>query len=325
MSRLLTRVGAPPFDPEALRSGLAPWSAGSAGPEALGSYLAHYGLADLGAGGAVHRAGRLTVGAEGIAVQQFLPPSPRAVLVLVHGLFDHAALWRHQIRWALETDLAVVAFDLPGHGLSSGAPAHVETFARYVDALRAVLEAAAAPLGLPVFAMGQSTGGSVLMEYLLGGHTEAGPALEDLTLVAPLVRPRAWAFGRPLLRVAGPFLGSLPRAFYGNTRDPAFNRFQREADPLQPRALPVSWLRAMDRWLHRFDLHVPHALAPLVVQGTADRTVDWRHNLGVIGEKFGAPEVVLLEGAEHNLMNEIEPARAALQEALARRIEARLS
>ena len=318
-------MDAPAFDPGALRTGLAPWSSGAGGAEPLASYLAHYGLAEALAAGATHRAGHLTVGGERIAVQRFLPTSPRAVLVLVHGLFDHAALWRHQIRWALEAQLAVVAFDLPGHGLSTGAPAHVETFARYVDALRAVLEAAAAPLGLPVFAMGQSTGGSVLMEYLLGGHGARGTDLADVALVAPLVRPRAWALGRPLLRVAGPFLGSLPRAFYGNTRDPVFNRFQRDADPLQPRALPVSWLRAMDRWLHGFALHAPHGLAPLVVQGTADRTVDWRHNLGVIGEKFAAPEVVLLEGAEHNLMNEIEPARAALEQALARRIEARLS
>ncbi|MEE4360552.1 MAG: alpha/beta hydrolase [Pseudomonadales bacterium] len=313
----------------ALRAALTAWEPDGARPTSstpgLEAYLAHYGLSDvLAASGAAFRAGYLSMAGERIAVQRYVPLEPRAVLVLVHGLFDHAALWRHQIRWALEQQLAVCAFDLPGHGLSSGARAHVEDFAHYVDALRAVLEAVAAPLGLPIFAAGQSTGGAVLMEYLAGGHAARAVPLADVALLAPLVRPRAWGFGRVLLPLARPLLRSLPRAFYGNTRDPDFNRFQRDQDYLQPTALPVSWLGAMDRWLHGFSLHDRHGASPLVVQGTADRTVDWRHNLGVIRAKFEAPEILLLEGAEHNLMNEIESARTALEVALARRIDARL-
>ncbi|MNJ81944.1 hypothetical protein D3C77_810310 [compost metagenome] len=34
-------------------------------------------------------------------------------------------------------------------------------------------------------------------------------------------------------------------------------------------------------------------------------TVDWRHNLRVLADKFDRPEVLMLEGAGHHLVNEL--------------------
>ncbi|HAJ41398.1 MAG TPA: alpha/beta hydrolase, partial [Alcanivorax sp.] len=38
-------------------------------------------------------------------------------------------------------------------------------------------------------------------------------------------------------------------------------------------------------------------------------TVDWRHNLGVIRDKFQEPDVHMLNGARHHLANEHEEYR----------------
>ena len=46
-----------------------------------------------------------------------------------------------------------------------------------------------------------------------------------------------------------------------------------------------------------------------MVQGEDDMTVDWRHNLQVLQDKFDRPEILRLPGARHHLVNEREALR----------------
>ncbi len=46
-----------------------------------------------------------------------------------------------------------------------------------------------------------------------------------------------------------------------------------------------------------------------MVQGESDETVDWRHGLKVLREKFDEPRILLLEEARHHLANESEGLR----------------
>ncbi|MOA64277.1 hypothetical protein D3C78_1902730 [compost metagenome] len=41
-------------------------------------------------------------------------------------------------------------------------------------------------------------------------------------------------------------------------------------------------------------------------------TVDWQHNLEVLGTKFRTPEQLILRGARHHLVNEDEAQRQRL-------------
>jgi alpha-beta hydrolase superfamily lysophospholipase len=94
--------------------------------------------------------------------------------VVIHGYYDHAGLYRHLIRHLIDRGLAVLAFDLPGHGLSSGAPATIESFDEYVDAFDACLLALEDHMPPPWLLLGQSTGGAIAMEWLLArGHDRA--------------------------------------------------------------------------------------------------------------------------------------------------------
>lgn len=293
-------------------------AAGAHDDSPLAAYLQHYDL--LVPVDVEHRFGRIDVQGTVIAVHLFLPPAPRGSLVAVHGLFDHAALWRHQLRWALGRGLAVCLFDLPGHGLSSGDRAHIDDFLHYVTALEAVLDHAGALLPAPRIGLGQSTGCSVLMQAVLD-PTRPDPGLDDLVLLAPLVRPVGDRIGRPLVPLLAPFIRQLPRAFYGNTSDPGFNRFQRDRDLLQARALPVTWVRAMARWSRDFDRLPRSALSPCIVQGTLDTTVDWKRNLQRLRQRFTTPEEVMLEGALHNLMNEAPIHRQRIETVLDARLD----
>ena len=59
-----------------------------------------------------------------------------ASLLILHGYYDHVGLYRHVVEWGLRMGFAVLACDLPGHGLSSGARASINEFVEYQAVLQ---------------------------------------------------------------------------------------------------------------------------------------------------------------------------------------------
>ncbi len=270
--------------------------------------------------GVRRRSGYLDAGGERIALHLFEPAGQIAgTLYMLHGYYDHVGLYRHPIRWCLERNLAVVAWDLPGHGLSTGSRAAIDDFQHYVETVEVVL-AATQDLPGPRHCMGQSTGAAVLMEYLLGRrYTRDNAPFTEVVLLAPLVRPAGWQVGRFAYHMLNRVVRSLPRKFLENSENLKFVQFLRDRDPLQHRFLSVEWVGAMRKWMLAFQQHPATDISPLIIQGKKDGTVDWRYNISVLQEKFRDPEIVYLETARHHLVNESESNRAVLFASLARR------
>ena len=290
-----------PFQPENLLATLRPLAAVTPLSADHLAYRDFYGFGDLQAGHS--RLGAIEVGGYRIALQAWWPQTPRATLVLLHGYYDHSALYRHVIEWALGMGFAVLTFDLPGHGLSSGTRASIGDFAEYQLVLQAVLaEAAALDMPQPWHLFGQSTGGAILIDYLLTDSPR--PEVGETILLAPLVRPRAWAWSQLSYRLLKPFVSEIPRRFSNNSNDAEFIDFIQNRDPLQPRNLPTAWVGALSRWVPRIERAPASPRSPLIVQGEADMTVDWRHNLALLQEKFAEPRILRLPEARHHLANE---------------------
>ncbi|MGF7244337.1 alpha/beta hydrolase [Pseudomonas sp. LA5] len=298
----------PPFDLDRLRQALVPLHRDLPADLDHQAYRRHYRLADSLARPEVTVAlGALTAGGYQLAVQGWWPREPRGSLLLLHGYYDHMGLYGHVVDWALSRQWAVLACDLPGHGLSSGARASINDFAEYQTALTAlVAEARRLDLPRPWHLLGQSTGGAILLDYLLRG--EPAPELGETILLAPLVRPHAWRQGLWTYRLVKPFARALPRRFSVNSGDPAFLDFLQQ-DSLQPRELPAQWVGALARWIPQLERAPASNRSLLVIQGEQDFTVDWRHNLGVLEAKFARPEVLRLPEARHHLVNETEALR----------------
>lgn len=134
-----------PFQPDLLRSLLRPLAAGAADLRQAQSYRAFYRL-DFASRipGVQARLGCVEAAGYTLVTQLWLPPDARASLVMLHGYYDHMGLYGHLVEWALGMGFAVIACDLPGHGLSSGARASIGDFAEYQAALQALLGEAAA-------------------------------------------------------------------------------------------------------------------------------------------------------------------------------------
>ncbi len=254
-----------------------------------------------------------------IATHYWIPENARGTLVVVHGYYDHVGVFGNPIRYALENNLAVLAFDLPGHGLSSGDPAVIDSFNQYGDVLAGILQrvnlqSGTAILPQPLYALGQSTGCAVLLNYMWR-YAIAQNALErfeKIALCSPLVLPRAWRgalMGQYVYAVLRKFIRQIKRASAQSSHDPEFNDLINYRDLLQAKVLPLRWVGAMKAW-HEMVLHFPPLQKELlIVQGTEDGTVDWQYNLPLLKQKLPNAKITLITDARHQLVNESDEYR----------------
>lgn len=309
-------------DAQVLRDSLSEFNPKAVAPldGAISNYLQFYGLdveslCPQGAQDIHHALGAFTSAGFRIACHYYAPPPEqlKGTVLLVHGYYDHVGLYTHLLRYCLARNLAVFAFDLPGHGLSSGVPAAIDSFAQYVEVFGdCLLRISAEQANEPVHVIAQSTGGAIVMDYCLNHCAHSQQQIDKIALLAPLVRPASW--GRATLKyaVAKHFIKSIKRDFAINSHDTEFLRFLSESDPLQCRMLPVAWVGALKDWLLAFEGYAPCNKTITVVQGTGDTTVDWRYNLIRIKEKFPHSDIVMLQQACHHLANESQEIRDAL-------------
>lgn len=301
-------IGAAALTPEQLqrlREQLPPFADGVAPSPELTAFCREYSIDFTTCYPRVaHVAGRVRSGDYILAVHQWSQPGARANLLLLHGYFDHTGLFGKLVDWALAHQCNVLIFDLPGHGLSTGAPAVIDDFGDYSRAISDVLDTVSLP-ALPLWVMAQSTGGAALIDY---AGKYAWPFAATV-LLAPLVRPVGWFSARLAQRLLSPFMVGIPRTFVVNSSDRDFLEFIKR-DPLQCRRISLRWVAALRRWLSTLQPHDLGVGPALIIQGDADTTVDWRYNTPFICQLFPGSQVEYLHGAGHQLANESAVFRA---------------
>ena len=260
--------------------------------------------------------GYVTAGEHEVMVHYFrLPESQakRGTVFILHGYFDHVGLYSQLIDRCLGAGFDVLTYDQPGHGLSSGTPAAIGSFLEYQGVLSEVLAHVRDKIRGPWFAVGQSTGGAILIDYLLSNHhsTETSE-FRKVVLLAPLVRPAGWLGAKVLHTLVKPFMTRWQRVFAANSGNTRFLRFLREHDPLQARAVHVDWVSALRTWIPHIESARPVNFPVTVVQGEKDQTVDWQHNLRIIRNKFAAVEEVRIADGRHHLVNEAKDLQATV-------------
>ncbi|BFM09486.1 alpha/beta hydrolase [Halioxenophilus aromaticivorans] len=262
--------------------------------------------------------GQAQAGSFDIAVQVWQPVAKvKGSVFIVHGYWDHVGLYHHLIAECLAAGFTVVAFDEPGHGLSTGERAAIASFEQYTDALTAVM-AVANEAPQPWVGIGQSTGGAVLLRHFFSGE----PPLADTILLAPLVRASRWYWLVAGHTVLSPVLKKFPRDMkVCGSHDPAYAEFLRQ-DSLQYGYASSLWVGAMRQWVREFMAFSPKKGKMLYIQGDQDGTVDWRFNLAAVQARVPELTISLLEGAYHNLVNEAESFRQQALTALRQRLNA---
>lgn len=281
------------------------------------AYLRFYRIDFAAEFGVQQGLGAVDVAGYRIAIQYWLPQNPKGTLLVVHGYYDHTGVFGRAIRFGLEQGFAVLMFDLPGHGLSSGERVAIGSFDEYADVLAGVVKTGVSHLPAPYHVLAQSTGAATFLNYLWR-YPDQASQFQRVALCAPLLLPRAWKIGKYVYAMARLVCRRVKRGVSRSSHDPQFIHFLDYQDPLQEKNLPLRWVGAMKAWDRQFRGFASRDTRLLIIQGTNDMTVDWRYNLPVIQRKLPNAQVELIPDAGHQLVNESDEYRLQVFEKIRR-------
>ena len=238
---------------------------------------------------------------------------PKATLAIVHGFGEHSGRYGNVVDWFTPKGYAAYGLDLRGHGRSPGPRGYINAWAEFREDVRKFLELVRErEPGRPLFLLGHSMGGLIVLEYAL--HHPEG--LAAVIASGPVL---AQAGVSPLLIALSKVLsGILPRLTLNTgldatsiSRDPAVVEAYVN-DPLvhsmgTPRlstalTQAVEWTQA-----HAADMDTPC----LIVHGSADRLAPpegsriFYENL-TLDDK----ERQVYEGYYHEVFNDVGKERA---------------
>lgn len=239
-----------------------------------------------------------------LGMYRFTPANPSQWVIFTHGILDHIGTSSILIRYLLDRNVGVVAFDLPGHGLSRGDRADIDDFNTYGLAWARIMQATQDLY--PRTAMGHSTGAAALLTFT---QREGSILPERIILLAPLVRNVFWDLSRFAYSALGWATAYVPANDGAASRDRDWLTRWRN-DPLTVKALPLSWFRALQNWeagSHQWKTQDGSRFH--IIQGTQDGVVDWNYNLPFLEERYSGINVHYVQGAWHGLQYDIPAAR----------------
>lgn len=236
--------------------------------------------------------------------------APRGVVVLSHGLGEHAGRYHHVARRFGEAGLVVYALDHRGHGRSGGKRVYLRDMSEYVGDFHTLVGIAAAEYpALPRLVLGHSMGGGIVFTYGVeypDAYTAmvlSGPAVAAQAAVSPVLAVVAKALGKvaPGLPVENLDANAV-------SRDPAVVAAY-NADPLVWHGkVPAGIARALIIVGETMPQRASALTAPLlVVHGEKDRLVapdGSRHLVECVGSSD--VHLKVYPGLFHEVFNEPE-------------------
>lgn len=97
----------------------------------------------------------------------WMPDKPQGLVILIHGAGEHSGHYSLIGSECLKHNIALIAPDLRGFGLSGGQRGHIHKFQDYLHDLdRLLMHTRQQYPGLPVFLCGYSLGGLVVIRYI---------------------------------------------------------------------------------------------------------------------------------------------------------------
>ncbi|GIW71185.1 MAG: hydrolase [Planctomycetota bacterium] len=248
----------------------------------------------------------------------------RGTVLIVHGLKDHSSRYHRFACQLARRGYLVRAFDLRGHGDSSGDRVWVDCFDVYLEDLERYLAAHPEGLPRPLFLLGHSMGGAIVTLWAIRRQ----PELAGLILSAPALVPGENVSGF-LIAIAKVLSALCPTLAVMELRDEDFSR-----DPSTVQAIKTDPLIEHGKGPARTGAEVLRALGQisaamervrvplLILHGTEDRLTNpagsrQLHERAASEDKT----LVLLEGLYHDLLH--EPEHAEIEARIIAWIEAR--
>ncbi len=254
----------------------------------------------------------LLQGAAGAEIywQAWLPPgTPRAVVVIAHGVGEHSGRYGHVAGRLTAAGFAAYALDHRGHGRSSGPRALIDSMDHAVADLDSFVSLVTGRHGgRPVHLLGHSMGGAIATAYALRHQERLRGLLLSSAAASVEGAPPSTRLGARAVAAVAPGAGIMEIDPNLISHDPAVVRAYRE-DPLVYRGkLPARTVAQIATAIETFADGVPALRLPmLIMAGTGDRVVPLSGSV-MLHDRAGSPDrtLRLYEGLYHELFNEPE-------------------
>ncbi|MGH7501893.1 MAG: lysophospholipase [Longimicrobiales bacterium] len=269
-----------------------------------------------------------TTGGKQLRYRTWESASPRAAVIIVHGLAEHSGRYETLGRDLCGAGISAYALDLRGHGRSDGQRGHARTFGvllQDVDRFRrevlGLIES-----GTPLFLLGHSMGGLIALRYMEEyADTFTGAIIVSPWLATAVHVPR-WkvTLANPLAKLAPalPFRAGVNPEHL--SRDPRIVRAYEEDPLVHDRITPRLFTElstAMGRAFQRCD-RIQQPL--LFLLAGADRIVNTERTVA-FARSLARPDVEthVYAGHFHEVLN--EPGADVVRKDLRAWLDARIS
>ncbi len=235
---------------------------------------------------------------------------PRAVVVLSHGLGEHARRYDHVARGFGDAGLVTYALDHRGHGRSGGKRVLVRDISEYTGDFDTLVRIATREHpGLRCVVLGHSMGGGIVFAY----GVERPDSYDMMVLSGPAVAAQDQV--SPLLVLAAKVLGVLVPGLpvqeldvEAISRDPAVVAAYNDDPLVYHGKVPAGLGRALLQVGETMPQRAPALTAPLlVVHGSEDRLIPVAGSHRLV-DRVGSTDVELkvYPGLYHEVFNEPE-------------------
>ncbi|WP_421842862.1 alpha/beta hydrolase [Mycobacterium sp.] len=234
----------------------------------------------------------------------------QAVVILAHGLGEHARRYDHVAQRLSEAGLVMYALDHRGHGRSGGKRVRVRDIAEYTGDFDTLVGIATREHpGLKRIVLGHSMGGGIVFAYGVERPDNydlmvlSAPAVTTQDLVSPVV-----AFVAKVLGVVAPGLPVQQLDTDAISRDPAVVETYNKDPLVYHGRVPTGIGRVLLQVGETMPRRAPALTAPLlVVHGSVDRLIPVDGSRRLI-ECVGSTDVELkvYPGLYHEVFNEPE-------------------
>lgn len=251
------------------------------------------------------------IGKEGYEIffQSWSVPSPKAIVVIAHGVGEHSARYQSLAADLTAKNTSVYALDHRGHGKSGGKRGHVNSFNDYIYDLKHFIEYVSEEgKNTPIILLGHSMGGVIALKY---GLTYP----EDLTSMIISAAGLIPAFEVPKIKIsmANFFSKHIPSlSMSSGLKAGELSRDYSVVDDYEND--PLVHDRVTPRWYTEFTATAEECLnraseiqmPVLFFHGSGDKICDYRGTIQAYENASSkVKELEIFEGFYHEAHNEI--------------------
>lgn len=245
-------------------------------------------------------------------LQAWMPDSPKASLLLAHGLGEHSGRYEPLVQRLVESGIAVFTFDGRGHGKSvDGKPdAFFTSYRDYLEDIDRLYEKVVGYYPrIPSFLFGHSMGGGLIAAYVI----DYQPKAKGVILSSPAIK-EAEGTSKLLIAVSEQISKWLPRLKVLRLDPTQISRIPKEvqaylSDPLNyTQPIPARTAYEVYQMMQSIQAKAASFELPvLVVHGTADGLTNPKGS-ELFMEKAQSDDktLKLFRGGYHELIHDID-------------------